>query len=160
MTHKTSNLTAQQIIDDIHDAFDPVRLEDGVSWHEADVIDDYGSAESRRYARELDNYEHWKDMPPEDLDDGSSSPSFLDAKGFRFYLPAYMTSILYGQQHAFATGDCFVWRLGQPDFQMELLPLLNAEQRAAIAAFLTKYSQDAEEASGARDLWRPFASAV
>lgn len=71
-------------------AFDAVRLEDGVSIHEADVIDDYGGKEERVAARALDTAVDWKDVPAQDLQTMYWVWSYFDAKGFRFYLPAIL----------------------------------------------------------------------
>ncbi len=79
-----------QLIADIERAFGDVKREDGVTIHEAEVIDAYGSDEERRVARELDAEERWQDVPAEVMDSHAGF-SFLDLKGFRYYLPAYMT---------------------------------------------------------------------
>lgn len=80
----------QVLIEEITAAFDGVAREDGVTLHEADVIDDYGSLEERVEARKKDTESRWQDVPDEDIRWGDFIFSFLDAKGFRYYLPAYM----------------------------------------------------------------------
>lgn len=43
-----NNNTNDVLINEIEIAFANVKLEDGVSWREADVIDDHGSEEERK----------------------------------------------------------------------------------------------------------------
>lgn len=74
-------------------AFAGVDLGDGVSMNESQVIDDDGTAGGRRVAREPDEIADWRRL----VDDpdltvyfsiGFGGPSFLDAVGVRFHLPA------------------------------------------------------------------------
>lgn len=69
--------------------FDGVSRGDGVTLHETNAIDDYASPAERGRARAKDRERRWQDVPDEDLrtHDGLS---FFDAKGFRYYLPAYL----------------------------------------------------------------------
>jgi hypothetical protein len=80
----------ERVIDAIQTAFADVGREDGVTLHEADVIDDYGSAAERAAARRLDTDERWQDVPDDDIEAHGGTLSFVDAKGFRYYLRAYM----------------------------------------------------------------------
>ena len=56
------------------------------------MIDDYGTPEEQRAARESDADTSWTDLidNPAWEPDGSAALSFLDAIGFRYYLPAVM----------------------------------------------------------------------
>ncbi|MEM1360083.1 MAG: DUF6714 family protein, partial [Bacteroidota bacterium] len=80
----------------IHQAFAKVRLGAGVSWREADVIDDYGSAQARAAARAQDEQVDWSKIPYNLI--GSlryqSVTSFFDEEGFRFHLPIIMLYVL------------------------------------------------------------------
>jgi len=78
------------LIQEITTAFDGVVREDGVSLHEAQVLDDYGGPEERAQARAKDIDKTWKDVPEKDISSTDAVLSFLDAKGFRYYIPAYM----------------------------------------------------------------------
>jgi hypothetical protein len=75
-------------------AFAAVRLGDGVSLHETVVIDDGGDAAERQAARRRDPEERWQEVTAATLARVPSALSFLDARGLRFYLPAYMTASL------------------------------------------------------------------
>lgn len=78
------------LIEEIDRAFDGVERGDGVTFHEARVIDDYGSAALRAEARLQDTETRWQDVPDELLVNGDQIISFLDDKGFVYYLPAYL----------------------------------------------------------------------
>lgn len=81
------------LIAEITAAFACVSREDGITLHEAEAIDDRKSAEECRAARQLDIEQQWQNVPEQDIWACCSALSFLDAKGFRYYLPAFM---LYG----------------------------------------------------------------
>ncbi len=74
----------------IETAFDGVTRDDGITLHQAVVIDDYGSEEEFISARDLDTEIRWQDVPDSDISTNTSIFSFLDPKGFRYYLPASM----------------------------------------------------------------------
>ena len=78
------------LIKEINEAFDGVAREDGVTLHEAMVIDDYGSPAERAEARAQDTEDQWQDVPEDDIRFSDAVLSFLDSKGFHYYLPAYM----------------------------------------------------------------------
>jgi hypothetical protein len=82
------------LLAEIEEAFDGVAREDSTTLHEAIVMDDYGSEEEQRAARRLDVEKRWQDVPDEDITSCCSALSFLDAKGFRYYIPAFMTYAL------------------------------------------------------------------
>ncbi len=46
----------------IHSAFAGVQLDRGISWREADVIDDYGMEEEREKARSIDEKLDWSKL--------------------------------------------------------------------------------------------------
>ncbi len=80
-----------ELIAQIRKAFDNVTRLGGVSLHEADVIDSYGSQKEREVARKLDLDRFWWEVPHADIERYPWILSFLDATGFRYYIPAYMT---------------------------------------------------------------------
>ena len=79
-----------QLIIDIGRAFEGVKRDGGVTLHETQVLDDYGGEAERIAAHKLDPQERWEDLPDELLEE-CWHLVFLDPKGFRFHLPAYMT---------------------------------------------------------------------
>lgn len=121
-------------ISEIADAFARVQREDGVTLHEAEVIDDYGSAQERSAARQRDMDSHWHDVPGADIEQHYSILSFLDAKGLRYYLPAYMIWTLrnYATSPS-ATIDSTIYALG---FDNSHFHIFTPRQSKAIARFL------------------------
>lgn len=81
-----------KLITQIEDAFkgDPCRLEEAITLHEAEADDDWLPKEKQLEARKLDIDCHWQDVPDEFMEKMPSPWSFLDNKGRRYYLPAYM----------------------------------------------------------------------
>jgi len=89
---------ADELLALIEEAFDGVERGEGITLHQARVIDDYGSDEDVFAARKLDTEERWQDVPVSVL---SVSPlrerkntqflDFLDPAGFRYYLPFAMS---------------------------------------------------------------------
>ena len=78
------------VLDMIHRAFDGVERGRGITLHEATVIDDYGSEEEQRKARELDQETRWQDVPDSTIA-GNFFLGYLDMEGYRYYLPALMS---------------------------------------------------------------------
>jgi hypothetical protein len=79
-----------KVIAQITKAFADVVRSDGVSLHEARVIDDWGVMEQRMAARKIDTDKRWQDVPWEWIEKLHDALAFLDPKGWRYYLPAYM----------------------------------------------------------------------
>jgi hypothetical protein len=93
--HKTMRSSSYEqrktaLIEEITAAFDGVSREEGVTLHEATVIDDYGSLEERALARTQDTEDKWQNVPDEDIRFTDAVLSFLDPKGFHYYIPAYV----------------------------------------------------------------------
>lgn len=85
----------------IRAAFDDVELEDGVSVSQAYAIDNYEDTDTQRRARATDTYTHWTEVDIPGTDSGGSALSFMDQKGFRFHIPAYMTFTLRHRHQEF-----------------------------------------------------------
>lgn len=84
----------EALIAEIYAAFKDVSREGGVSRFEAFVIDDRGSDEECAAARARDTDTSWTELVD---DPGWQSPgvfSFLDAIGFRYYLPVVLVRTL------------------------------------------------------------------
>ena len=85
----------QRLLDQIAAAFAGVELGDGVSLHETQVIDNYGTAEQRLAARTPDEKLDWHKL----IDDpelpwllgNAAGLCFVDDEGLRFYLPACLS---------------------------------------------------------------------
>ena len=133
---------------EIREAFKDVTREGGVSWNETKVLDDYGSAEQAKNARASDADRNWMELADSDWDigPGFGGFAFLDAIGFRYYLPAAMIRTLHDGE---AAGRC--WGIEQPltlqkgkkpsaqemrEYRLAQWSLLDLRQRRAVARFL------------------------
>ena len=127
-------MTVAQLISEIQTAFDSVELEDGIGLWESQVIDDYGTEDERKAARKMDVRDDWRSIGDSDLSTAHSSLSFVDEKGMRFLLPAYM---IYSFKPD--TGFDPVFALTQSlesDCMENKFKMLNSLQRTAVRHYL------------------------
>lgn len=96
MSNQPTESRLSELIAEIEAAFDGVARDDGTTLHEAIAIDDWKSLEEQLAARGLDTELRWQEVPQKDILECASALSFLDAKGFRYYLPAFMVCGLRG----------------------------------------------------------------
>jgi hypothetical protein len=83
-----------EVVVEIISAFGGVSREDGTTLHEAIALDDCASPDEQRAARSLDVDGRWQDVPDAEIWACNSALSFVDEKGFRYYIPAFMTYAL------------------------------------------------------------------
>jgi hypothetical protein len=133
----------ESIIDEIRQAFGRVFRGDGVTLHEAVVIDNYGSDDERIAARALDADLCWQDVPDHLIEDHQETLCFVDPKGFCYYLPAYM---VWALRH-FETSESFsvdhaIYSLNLSrdkqleGWDLERFRVFDADQAKAICRFL------------------------
>lgn len=82
----------------IREAFNGVRLDGGTSLLQAEVMDNYGEGVTDKEFAALPLQEitdNWAALSPETLAKYSYLPH-MDAKGFRYYIPAFMINSLRG----------------------------------------------------------------
>lgn len=141
------NITAQEklssLIEEISSAFNGVSRENGVSLHEAEVIDAYGSDAERAEARKQDTDCKWQDVLDEDIENHHSILSFLCPKGFRYYIPAYMIWTLKNYKTSGSSSvDSTIYAFDLSEDQdmqewaMSRFSILTPEQSKAICHFL------------------------
>lgn len=153
---------AEALVAEIRQAFDGVRLDGGTNLYEGDLEGAYNDPSVRLKAREKDPEQFWWEIPAWKLEELSTAVHFLDAKGYRFYLPAWMTWCL---RHAKASQlialDTYVHSL-VPD---ELVPrepvfaTLTREQSRAVCRFLkyiAQYYPHTTADQALREYWRVF----
>jgi hypothetical protein len=150
-------LDEQSVIEEIERAFDGVRLGEGVSLREADVIDDYGSDAQRKKARSKDELVDWRKISDASISHYSWCLSFFDAEGMRFHLPAYMRFVLkhYETSHS-SSIHATLYALGCGG---ERFGLLNQAQREAVRKFLAFVADsgdrlDKEHARKSLEVWK------
>ncbi|MFO0889825.1 MAG: DUF6714 family protein [Isosphaeraceae bacterium] len=140
-----SHPRAEALVARIERAFEGVELGDGVSLHETAVIDDYGTLEERRAAREPDEKLDWRKL----IDDpdlpryfglGYSGLCYLDAPGVRFHLPACMIRVLRDMSSAEVPFDLdfsLLCLLSETkDGEHNRLSILDEPQRRCVFDFL------------------------
>lgn len=132
---------ADRMEDEIRTMFAKVTRAGGVSWSETRVLDGCGSMEECRAARARDRELHWTDLVEDenwDPDRGVGGWSFIDAIGFRYYLPAAMIRCLRDRY------DCGIQfhlelepsRRPGREFTLEKWSALTDEQCACVARFI------------------------
>lgn len=90
------------LLQKIEHAFAGVTLGEGISIHQTEVLDDYGSDDELIKARRLDIQHDWRLLLKDERFKqihGVGGPLFLDAKGLRYYLPAYLTLMVMDHKH-------------------------------------------------------------
>ena len=131
-------LRLEGVMNEIHTAFADVGLEDGISLHEADVIDHYGTEEERLAARQQDEHEDWRRIPFHAIEDHPDSLCFMDVKGLRFHLPAFMCFALRRFRSSNSRSiDVTIHRLCDTGQISALKRVLTKQQQRVICAFLS-----------------------
>ena len=128
----------QRVIEEITRAFDGVSREDGVTLHEAIALDDYATDDEQAAARALDTETRWQDVPNLDIENGCFALAFFDAKGFRYYIPAYMIwTLRYYDTSSSASSDFTLYALSpDSEYNLSRFQLLTPLESAAVCAFL------------------------
>jgi hypothetical protein len=128
-----------KIVEMVQLAFEDVRLGNGISLHQADVVDDYGTRAEFDAAKLHDPETRWQQIPTSKIERFCGSMTFLDSEGFRFYLPAF---IIYGLNtfnpdfgSMEADGVLFAAE-SYSDSHKDNFAILNTEQLRAVASFL------------------------
>ncbi len=139
-------LTSAEVEALIRQAFRGVKLGDGIGLFESQAIDHYGSAEERRLCRARDETEDWSRISDHDLIGCQSSLSFFDPEGFRFHIPAYITSDLrVGWVYLRSSVESVV--LGNGDVPTGHRCVLSEDQVEALRQYLMyDYRNDVDEA--------------
>ncbi|MFM2096780.1 MAG: hypothetical protein RIS70_3904 [Planctomycetota bacterium] len=141
------------LIEQIRDAFRDVRLGNGVSLREANVIDDYGTEAERADARRQDELDDWTAVPDEQIDESPDALHFLDNEGRHYYLPAFMVFALrYHGKRSSRSPETLLNQLGNVEKTDELRSLISPRQCDAVVAFLDHMRAEADDADEAHHL--------
>ncbi len=110
---------------------------------------------------------HWHELPDEVVETEYAALSFLSPAGFRHYIPAYMGFALRRLGSGAAAVDSTIWSLAPDfyddpdlrDFVNSKLAALDADQAAAVVAFLmavVELGDESERADATKALrhWR------
>ncbi|MFC7339061.1 DUF6714 family protein [Haloferula chungangensis] len=136
------DLEAKQLRKRIIESFAGVTLGAGIGLWEAQAIDDRENDEVRLACRRRDETEDWSKLRLDTLQRCNSSPSFLDAEGFRFHLPAFMLSELEGR-YGFAF---FLSLIHNETLEFGRFELLDRVQRTIVRDYLIFISTDPDNA--------------
>ncbi|HLW63825.1 MAG TPA: DUF6714 family protein [Gemmataceae bacterium] len=124
----------------VRKAFQGVTLGEGVGLRQGQGLDDYASERTLASYRAQDEKHDWSAIPVADLDRCSSSPSFFDADGMRFHLPAYLVAELEG---SLQSADLLFHLVYMADGAASRFDTLSATQREAVREFLLLWLSDA-----------------
>jgi len=135
----------------IRKVFHGVKLEDGVSLKQGEICDNYGKDNNGREVTKIEYLnipkseitDNWESLTLEYLDQYPTL-SYQDAKGFRYYIPAFLLSLLSfydsGSSRSIGTLSSLYPEMGQLfEYHMSQYSLLNPEQRQAIALYLREF---------------------
>jgi hypothetical protein len=89
--YKLRETNRKELLNLVQRAFEGIELGNGISLRETDVIDNYGGEKARKAAKLQDERRNWTAIPYEDIARYHWAYSWLDAEGFRYYLPAVMS---------------------------------------------------------------------
>ncbi len=123
----------------ITSAFSSVTLEDGIDIHSAKVHDSYGFDQTEAKLAVSCQRGDWRCVDPQLLRDRAWVLTFLDAKGFRFYLPVMMIDIIENERTSDLAETLFYKFEVTYDHRFMGQPysnVFNRSQRAAIIRFL------------------------
>ncbi len=142
-------MDTRTLISAIEDAFAHVELEDGVGIFEAEAIDDYAGEKLRAKARGNDIRDDWRKIPDDVIAEHYSAMAFMDEKGLRYAIPAYMRFALrYWKTSGSASVDHIIYTLARD----EDWGFLTVKQKRAVADFLNYMVLEADE--GYVDSWQ------
>jgi hypothetical protein len=137
------NIERQRLVSQIEAAFDGVELGNGTSLHQGRALDDYQPEEAVRQARDADTESRWQEIPDEKVETLWDALSFLDAEGFRFYIPRFMIYALHhrGTETDSLASDSAI-SAGDPRDASGRQSLLSGPQREALRAFAVFFQDD------------------
>ncbi|QDU33137.1 hypothetical protein KS4_11820 [Poriferisphaera corsica] len=163
-----NKIDTQWLIDQIRQEFKHILLGDGISLHQTDVVDDYlqDDEELMAKAKANDTDTRWWDVSIENIEKQNWGWPFFDIKGYRYYLPAFMTYYLkHAHRHDSDNAiDSMMYILDSDDYYQSYHATFNELQSRCIAMFLWQYCelnnwQDCDQAKNALvNYWDRFLS--
>lgn len=138
-----------ELIDQIHRAFSGVKLEDGVSLNMTEYFDSGGLMPQYELDAKGDEREEWAAIPDETLEQFTVTFSFTDLKGYRFYIPAYMSWFI--RNHRTSNSILVekpIYAIDPTSYQFDKIPFLDwftGDQIAVMKKFLEYAAADDDE---------------
>jgi len=140
------------LIAEIHGAFGDVTRRDAISWNECAALDMYEAPAACAAARRSDLDTHWRDL----IDDPTWEPFpgiggfwFIDAAGFRYYLPPTMIRLARGEVTDWYPGH-FLQVIER--FTDEHAELFTPRMFAAVARFIA-FMARGDQDHHCREVW-------
>jgi hypothetical protein len=128
---------ADVLIEAVRRAFDGVLLEDGIGLQEAAGLDDYAGPDELERLRASDEKVDWRRISPNLLCRCEAAPSYLDAKGMRFHVPAFIVAELSG-----LIENGFISRLIRGSYSAKDFPrMLTQEQGEVLKSCVRLYGE-------------------
>lgn len=118
-----------ELIPEIRTAFQGITLDNGIGLLEANGLDDYASDKELAELRAKDERADWQRIKIEQLNYCYVSPSYMDARGYYFHLPAFLIADLQDQFNVGFVEESLVSELQQP---RDWVSLLTTAQRLVI----------------------------
>ena len=118
-----------ELIPVIRTAFQGITLGDGIGLLEANGLDDYASDKELAELRAKDERTDWQNIEIAQLNYCYVAPTYMDARGYYFHLPAFLIADLQDQFNVGFVDESLVNSLQQP---CDWVSLLTAPQRFVI----------------------------
>jgi len=138
----------RRIIAEIERAFANVRRGNGITLHQARVLDDYGGDIEQAWARRKDTDTRWQDIPDTRIEKLANTLPFLDPEGFCYYIPVFMIwALRHSETSDSFAGDAAIYIFGVnplAEGNMDLFRLFTPQQTTAIAHFLEYFARYAD----------------
>lgn len=137
----------------IEEAFADVQRDGGITLHQREAIDEYGSEEDVAAAARHDTEANWQQIDSSKIARMGTSLVFLDPAGIRFHLPAFMRFELLRENLGLGSDTCVYYGLDagpEPEgYYASAFELLTEHERQAVAAFLAFTATYGDEYCGA-----------
>ena len=117
----------------VRENFQDVRLGDGIGLLEANGLDNYAAESELEKLRQQDERNSWQRIDVLLLNRYHSAPSFFDARGFVFHLPAFLLAEL-NDQHEYGFIDRIIQKRPKTGSWIDLL---TPRQASALIAVLS-----------------------
>lgn len=136
------------LIRDIEVAFTGSTLGNGTGLLEANGLDDYAAKDELAELRSRDEHNDWRCIDVEMLNRCYTAPSFMNARGFVFHLPAFLIAEL-NDNFGYGFIDHLIDANRLPN---DWMPLLNDVQRDAIMSVLSAIAEHPEYCDHAHEI--------
>ena len=131
------NSDREKLILEIKEAFKNVKLEDGIGIFEADELDACSSDKKIQKAKIKDRswWNDWKNIEEKHIAYYSSVMCFMDSKGIKWAIPAYMIYALNNYENGSFSVDTTIYAIERGARGYDELDLFTIEQKKLLLNF-------------------------